>query len=82
MTTNHRHKANVSNIVINDSENITINVIQTITITPSINENDVIVVSIEDLESQVKRYEVLASLLSAIATISPILLPIFQSLIV
>jgi hypothetical protein len=32
MTTNHRHKANVSNIVINDSENITINVIQTITI--------------------------------------------------
>jgi uncharacterized metal-binding protein YceD (DUF177 family) len=72
-------------IVINNSENVQIH--QTFIFKSKLDERDLNVISVEEIEVQnmeklAVKYEVLASLLSAIATISPILLPIFQSLIV
>ena len=74
-------KSNIhtSHITINGGENIhitQINIFQS-----HLSEHDTKVLSVEEVENKAKNLEILASVSSIIATLAPIIVPLFSSLL-
>lgn len=80
MSQNKNLDASINTFTFNNCNNFELN--QVIIITPDLTQDDVKVVSIEDIEEKAKHLEILASVSSILANISPLLLPFILSLFV